>query len=107
MPWNSITVCAWLEMSVVLFQVFGVAALCLSRLLPGTAWAGRAKVTYVFALVGLGVAGALCGQHESRFALFAGATMTVLFIGMIAGNCASDTTAVTRARISAEPNLAA
>jgi hypothetical protein len=106
MSWTSITVCAWLEMSVVAFQVFGVAALCLSRLMPATAWAGRGKVGYVIALIGLGVAGALCGQHESRFALFAGGTMTLLLIGMIAGNCAPDTTVATRARIGAEPNLA-
>ncbi len=40
-------------------------------------------------MVGLGVAGALCGRHDSEFALFAGGTMTVLLIGMIIGNGAA------------------
>jgi len=106
MVWTTVRVCAWLELSVVLFQVFGVVALCLSRLTPGTRWADRGRVGYVVALVGLGVAGALCGRHDSEFALFAGGTMPLLLIGMTAGTSHSDTTASTRARVVAEANLA-
>jgi hypothetical protein len=89
------------------FQVSGVAALCLSRLLPATRWAERGRVGFVVALVGLGVAGALCGRHDSEFALFAGGTMTLLLIGMTAGGGQADTTATTRGRVTPEPNLAA
>lgn len=77
--------CAMLEGLVVLFQVAGVAALCLSRLFPGTRWAERGRLAYILALVGLGIAGAWCGQHDSQFALFAGVTITLLLIGMIIG----------------------
>jgi len=84
---------AVLEVLVMLFQVFGVAALCLTRLLPQTRWADRGRVAFVVALVGLGVAGAICGRHDSEFALFAGGTMTVLLIGMTIGGGASHSTA--------------
>ncbi len=73
------------EFCVVMFQVFGVAALCLNRLLPTTRWAERGRVGFVVALVGLGVAGAICGGQDSEFGLFAGATMTALLIGMTIG----------------------
>jgi hypothetical protein len=56
-------------------------------------------------MVGLGLAGALCGRHDSEFGLFAGGTMTILLIGMIVGNGHSDTTVTSRSRV-AEPNLA-
>jgi hypothetical protein len=106
MVWSSDRVCAWLEVAVVLFQVSGVAALCLSRLLPATRWAVRGRVGFVFALFGLGVAGALCGRHDSEFALFAGGTMTVLLIGMTMGSGHVDTTVATHGRVATEPNLA-
>ena len=77
--------CAILEALVILFQLAGVAALCLTRLLPGTRWASRGRRAFVLALLGLGMAGASCGQYDSQFALFAGLTMTALLIGMIAG----------------------
>jgi len=93
MVWSSIRVCAWLEISVMLFQVFGVAGLCLNRLLPATRWAERGRVGYVVALFGLGLAGAVCGRLDSEFALFAGGTMTALLIGMTIGNGATDPTA--------------
>jgi hypothetical protein len=67
------------------FQLLGVMSLCASRLLPGTRWADRGRTAFVLAVVGLGLAGAFCGGHDSQFALFAGVTMTVLLIGMIAG----------------------
>lgn len=76
---------AVLECLVVLFQVVGVAGLCLSRLLPATVWAARGRIGYLMAMLGLAVAGALCSQHNSEFALFAGGTMTVLLIGMTSG----------------------
>lgn len=75
-----------LALIVMLFQVVGVAALCLYRLLPATPWAYRGKVGFIVALVGLGVAGALCGRHDSEFGLFAGGTMTLLLIGMTSGD---------------------
>jgi hypothetical protein len=77
--------CALLEALVMFFQFIGISALCLSRLLPGTRWAWRGKRAFVVALVGLAVAGAMVGRHDSHFAQFAGLTMTALLIGMIAG----------------------
>ncbi len=77
--------CAFLEALVILFQMAGVIALCLTRLFPGTRWAARGRRAFVIALFGLGIAGACCGRHDSQFALFAGLTMTGLLIGMIAG----------------------
>ncbi|MDX2036360.1 MAG: hypothetical protein SFX72_06890 [Isosphaeraceae bacterium] len=84
---------AILEFVVILFQVFGVAALCLNRLVPQTRWADRGRIGFVIAMVGLGVAGALCGRHDSEFALFAGGTMTILLIGMTIGGAAAPSTA--------------
>ena len=74
-----------LEFLVMVFQILGVASLCLTRLFPGTVWADRGRLAFVGALVGLGVSGAMCGREDSHFALFAGATLTALFLGMIAG----------------------
>ncbi len=95
-----------LEVVVMMFQVFGVATLCLTRLVPQTRWADRGRVGFVFALVGLGVFGALCGRFDSEFALFAGGTMTFLLIGMIVGSGGSHVTAPTSIRIVAEPEPA-
>jgi hypothetical protein len=83
--------CAVLEMLVVCFQVCGILGLCLSRLMPRSAWSYRGKIGFIVALFGLGIAGALCGRHDSEFALFAGGTMTVLLIGMTVGGSAIDT----------------
>jgi hypothetical protein len=109
MVWSSLRVCSVLECLVILFQVFGVAALCVSRLVPSTAtrWVKGGKVGFVVAMIGLGLAGALCGRHDSEFALFAGGTMTILFIGMTMGNSPADTTSPARGFTSAEPTLAA
>jgi hypothetical protein len=93
MVWSSVRPCAILELLVMLFQVGGLAALCLHRLVPTTRWARGGRVAYVVAVVGLGVAGALCGRHDSEFALFAGGTMTLLLIGMTIGNAHADTSA--------------
>ncbi len=105
MFWTSARICACLEMSVVLFQIFGVFCLCLSRLLPGTVFSRLGRVGYILSLVGLGATGALCGRHQSEFALFAGASMTLLLIGMIAGSGATDPTAAGSRPNSAKPNL--
>ena len=77
---------AWLEVMVLLFQVCGVLGLCLSRLAPkSTRWAAHGHYGFIIAIIGLGIAGAACGRHDSEFALFAGGTMTFLLIGMTVG----------------------
>lgn len=92
MVWTSVRVCAWLELAVIVLQVFGVAALCAHRLFPSSRWCLRGRIGFVVAIVGLGVAGAICGRHDSEFALFAGGTMTLLLIGMTVGSGQTDTT---------------
>ncbi|MGC8641358.1 MAG: hypothetical protein ACP5XB_15950 [Isosphaeraceae bacterium] len=84
--------CAVFEILVVFFQVCGIMGLCLNRLVPRSTWSFRGKIGFIVALFGLGIAGALCGRHDSEFALFAGGTMTVLLIGMTIGGGAIDTT---------------
>src|SRR5436305_556678 len=64
--------CAVLELLVMFFQACGILGLCLSRLMPRSAWCYRGKIGFIVALFGLGIAGALCGRHDSEFALFAG-----------------------------------
>ncbi len=86
------SLCAVLELLVVFFQVCGIMGLCLSRLMPRSAWCCRGKIGFIIALFGLGIAGALCGRHDSEFALFAGGTMTVLLIGMTIGGSTIDAT---------------
>ncbi len=107
MFWTSARICACLEMAVVLFQIFGVFCLCLSRLMPATILAKLGRVGYIIALVGLGATGALCGRHQSEFALFAGASMTLLLIGMIAGSSPTHSAAPGGRRTTAKPNLVA
>ena len=102
---SSVRLSDLLELSVILFQFFGVAALCLSRLFPASRWAERGRAGFVIAVLGLGIAGALCGRHDSEFALFAGGTMTFLLIGMIVGSGPSDATAPVPVRIAAEAKL--
>jgi hypothetical protein len=88
-----LALCAILEWLVMVFQVCGIMGLCLSRLMPrSTAWPYRGRISFIVALFGLGIAGALCGRHDSEFALFAGVTMTVLLIGMTIGSGAIDVT---------------
>ncbi|WP_165234791.1 hypothetical protein [Aquisphaera insulae] len=89
---SRIDLCAVLEALVVFFQVCGVMGLCVNRLMPRSAWCYRGKIGFIVALFGLGIAGALCGRHDSEFALFAGGTMTVLLIGMTIGNSTIDAT---------------
>jgi hypothetical protein len=75
---------ALLEGLVVVLQIAGVLSLGLARL-SAARWAERGRVGLVLALVGLGLAGALLGRHDSEFARFAGGTMTLLLIGMTLG----------------------
>ena len=103
MVWSNVRIDGVLEIAVMMFQFFGVATLCLTRLVPATRWADRGRVGFVFAMVGLGVFGALCGRHDSEFALFAGGTMTFLLIGMIMGSGTHHATAPTSLRIVADP----
>lgn len=106
MVWSNVRFCAVLELLVMVFQVAGVAALCLHRLVSEGRWRHRGRVGYIVALIGLGVAGALCGRHDSEFALFAGGTMTLLLIGMTIGSGHADTTGATHGLAGAEPTLA-
>ena len=103
MAWSNLRIDAVLEIVVMMFQFIGVATLCLTRLVPETRWADRGRVGFVFAMVGLGVFGALCGRFDSEFALFAGGTMTVLLIGMVAGSGTTHATAPRAIRIVADP----
>jgi hypothetical protein len=102
MAWTTVRLESILELIVILLQVCGVVALCLTRLVPATRWADRGRAVFIIAMVGLGVAGALCGRHDSEFALFAGGTMTALLIGMTVGSGAADTAATIRARVGVE-----
>jgi hypothetical protein len=106
MVWSSLHLSSILELAVMLFQVFGVVALCVHRLFPETRWAEHSKKGFIIALIGLGIAGALCGPYDSEFALFAGGTMTVLLIGMTVGSDPIESTGPGRGRVVAEPKLA-
>jgi hypothetical protein len=90
MAWSNVRLEAILEMIVMVLQVCGVVALCMTRLVSAARWAERGRVIFIIAMVGLGVAGALCGRNDSEFALFAGGTMTALLIGMTIGNGATE-----------------
>jgi hypothetical protein len=106
MAMSGVRLCTLLDFSVVLFQVVGVAALCLWRLFPARRWAERGRTGFVIAMLGLGIAGALCGRHDSQFALYAGVTMTVLLIGMNMGSGSIDATRPDSVHMPAEARLA-
>ncbi len=57
MAWSTVRLEAVLELIVVLFQVAGVVALCVNRLVPATRWSERGRAVFIIAMVGLGVAG--------------------------------------------------
>ncbi len=85
------TSCDASEFFVMVFQVCGVLGLCFSRLVArSTRLAIHGRTGLIVSLFGLGVAGALCGRHDSEFALFAGVTMTLLLIGMTVGSGAAE-----------------
>lgn len=107
MDLTTVRACLLAETFVMLFQVVGVAGLCLSRLAAGTSWARKGHAAFVVAILGLGVAGAIAGRNDSAFGLFAGGTMTLLLIGMISGSGAGDPTRATGSMEAIEPGLAA
>ncbi len=105
---SHLSVCAIFEILVVLFQVGGILGLCLNRLMPRTTpWPSRGQTGLIVALFGLGIAGALCGRHDSEFALFAGGTMTLLLIGMTMGSGTIEKTEPARPCVTTEAELAA
>jgi uncharacterized membrane protein YcfT len=105
---SHLSVCTIFEILVVLFQVGGILGLCLNRLMPRTTpWPSRGQAGLIVALFGLGIAGALCGRHDSEFALFAGGTMTLLLIGMTMGSGTIEKTEPARPCVTSEPELAA
>jgi hypothetical protein len=105
---SHLSVCTVFEILVVLFQCCGILGLCLNRLMPRTTrWPSRGQTGLIVALFGLAIAGALCGRHDSEFALFAGGTMTLLLIGMTMGSGAIEKTEPDRPGVTTEPELAA
>src|SRR5205807_9334029 len=65
---SHLSVCTIFECLVVLFQLCWIMGLCLNRLMPrSTSWSSRGQVGLIVALFGLGIAGALCGRHDSEF----------------------------------------
>jgi hypothetical protein len=100
--------CTVFEILVVLFQLCGILGLCLNRLLPrSTRWSSSGQAGLIVALFGLAIAGALCGRHDSEFALFAGGTMTVLLIGMTTGGGSIEKTEPATRCVTSEAELAA
>jgi uncharacterized membrane protein YcfT len=105
---SHLSVCTVFEILVVLFQLCGILGLCLNRLMPrSTRWSSRGQVGLIVAVFGLAIAGALCGRHDSEFALFAGGTMTVLLIGMTMGGASIETTKPAGGCVTSEAELAA
>jgi len=103
-----ISICSVFEVLVIVFQVCGVMGLCLNRLMPrSTPWPSRGQVGSIVALIGLGIAGALCGRHDSEFGLFAGGTMTVLLIGLTMGSGSIEKGEPALPRVTTEAELAA
>jgi hypothetical protein len=105
---SHVSVCSVFEILVVLFQFCGILGLCPNRLMPRTTrWPSRGRTGLIVALFGLGIAGALCGRHDSEFALFAGGTMTLLLIGMTMGSGSMERTEPARPCVTSEAELAA
>lgn len=105
---SQLSSCTVFEVLVVLFQVCGILGLCLNRLMPPpTPWASRGRIGLIVAMFGLAIAGALCGRHDSEFALFAGGTMTLLLIGMTMGSGSMERNEPARGRVTSEAELVA
>jgi hypothetical protein len=107
MEWSSVSLGGIPEAMVIVFQVVGVGALGMARLLPSTPWSRHGRTVFVVSLVGLGIAGAICGHNDSEFGLFAGCTMTSLLIGMTVGSVPVERTGPAAERGSGELALAA
>ncbi|MFO0961072.1 MAG: hypothetical protein U0800_27125 [Isosphaeraceae bacterium] len=80
------------EAAALIFQVIGIASVFGSRLLPCDRLRSCCRIGGLLALVVLGVTAAACTQFDSKFALFGGATMTFLLIGMTWGSTHHETT---------------
>jgi uncharacterized membrane protein YcfT len=105
---SHLSACTVFEILVVLFQLCGILGLCLHRFTPRTTrWPSRGQVSLIIALFGLAIAGALCGRHDSEFALFAGGTMTILLIGMTMGSGSIEKSEPVRRCVTTEAELAA
>jgi hypothetical protein len=105
---SHLSACTVFEVLVVLFQLCGIFGLCLSRFMPRTTrWPSRGQAGLIVALFGLAIAGALCGRHDSEFALFAGGTMTILLIGMTIGSGSIEKAEPIRTCMTTEAELAA
>ena len=105
---SQVSSCTVFEVLVVLFQLCGILALCLNRLMPRTTrWPSRGRTGLIVALFGLAIAGALCGRHDSEFALFAGGTMTILLIGTTMGSGTIERAEPARSYVTSEAELAA
>jgi hypothetical protein len=105
---SHLSACTVFEVLVVLFQLCGILGLFLNRFMPRTTrWPSRGQAGLIVALFGLAIAGALCGRHDSEFALFAGGTMTFLLIGMTMGSGSIEKTEPIRACVTSEAELAA
>jgi hypothetical protein len=77
---KAVTFRSGLEFAVMALQVAGVATLIASQFASVRSYACSTLVGVQF---GLGITGALCAGQGSSFALFAGATMVVLFLASI------------------------
>lgn len=71
------------EEAVLVFQIIGLSTLGASWLSPTGEQAERRAAVILGSQVALGLAGSLCAFYHSGFALFAGATLVVLFLGVI------------------------
>lgn len=89
------------EAVALVFQVVGIASVFGSRLLPCDRIRSFCRAGSLLALVVLGIAVAFCTQFDSKFALFGGATMTFLLIGMIWGSTHHDSTVATHPAFAA------
>lgn len=69
--------------AVMVFQVVGVLALGMGKVLRPGVWSRGCGRAVVGAQVGLGFAGLVCAGNYSAFALFAGATLVTLFLASL------------------------
>jgi hypothetical protein len=74
------------ERGVMMFQTVGILMLALAKLAPQGMWTSRGAMGVMICQVGLTLTGMLCSRFYSDFALFAGATVVALHLGMIWGS---------------------
>jgi hypothetical protein len=95
----------WLEVAVLALQVAAVATLLASWLLPMTRLAAYCRVGFVVAMVGLGLAGALCAWYGSHFALFAGGAVTIFLSIAVLSQAPADVSRLGDARAVMDSRL--